>query len=132
MKKSFKTVLIGILFFVLGTSNVFSQNKNNSKASKVQMIQFHSQHRCMTCNKIEALTKEVLKTYPDITFLLINVDESKNEKIAKQFQAYGTSLFLYNTATGKKMDLTNFAFMNAKNEEKYSDKLKKEINQFLN
>lgn len=85
----------------------------------------------MTCNKIEALTKETLKAYPNIPFLLVNVDDKKNEKIAKQFEATGTALFLYNPKTGKKKDLTDFAFMNAGNKEKFIKELKKEIDLFL-
>ncbi len=45
--------------------------KNNSTLSsdaKIEVIQFHSEHRCMTCNKIEILTKEALKAYPNISF----------------------------------------------------------------
>jgi hypothetical protein len=99
--------------------------------AKIEVIQFHSEHRCMTCNKIETLTKETLKAYPNIPFSLVNVDDKKNEKKAEQFEATGTALFLYNPKTGKKKDLTDFAFMNAGNKEKFIEGLKKEIDLFL-
>jgi hypothetical protein len=86
----------------------------------------------MTCNKIETLTKETLKAYPNIPFSLVNVDDPKNKKIAEQFEATGTALFLYDPKTGKKKDLTDFAFMNAGNKEKFIEGLKKVINQFGN
>lgn len=106
--------------------------KLNSKSeAKMEVIQFHSEHRCMTCNKIESLTKETLKAYPKIHFSLVNVDENKNEKKAEQFQAAGTALFLYNPKTGKKKDLTDFAFMNAGNQEKFIQGLMKEIDLFV-
>lgn len=98
---------------------------------EIQVIQFHSENRCMTCNKIEALTLETLKSYPELHFQLINVDDAKNEKIAEQFEATGTALFLYNPATQNKMDLTEFAFMTAGNEAQFEEDLKKEIDQFL-
>ncbi len=85
----------------------------------------------MTCNKIEALTRETLKSYPSLTFSLVNVDDPKNEKKAEAFEATGTALFLYNSKTGKKKDLTDFAFMHAKNKEKFIEGLKKEIDAFL-
>jgi thioredoxin-related protein len=99
--------------------------------NQIQVIQFHSENRCMTCNKIEALTLETLKSYPELHFQLINVDDAKNEKIAEQFEATGTALFLYNPATQNKLDLTEFAFMTAGNEAQFEEDLKKEIDQFL-
>jgi thioredoxin-related protein len=99
--------------------------------NQIQVIQFHSENRCMTCNKIEALTLETLKSYPELHFQLINVDDAKNEKIAAQFEATGTALFLYNPATQNKIDLTEFAFMTAGNEAQFEEDLKKEIDQFL-
>ena len=85
----------------------------------------------MTCNKIEKLTRQTLKDFPGIPFLLVNVDDAKNEKKAEQFEATGTALFLYNPKTGKKKDLTDFAFMNAGDEAKFQKELQKEIQLFL-
>ena len=84
----------------------------------------------MTCNKIEVLTRETLKSYSSIPFSLVNVDDKVNEKKAEQFEASGTALFLYNPKTGKKKELTDFAFMNAGNKEKFIAGLKKEIDSF--
>ena len=103
----------------------------NYTKSTIQVIQFHSEHRCMTCNKIESLTKETLKSYPQIAFVLVNVDDKKNEKIAEQFEATGTALFLYNPTTKKKKDLTDFAFMNAGDKDKFTKELKKHIDDFF-
>lgn len=63
---------------------------------------------------------------------MVNVDDKKNEKMAEQFQAVGTALFLYNPKTGKKKDLTGFAFMNASKKKRFIEVLKKEIGQFEN
>jgi len=98
--------------------------------AQIEVIQFHSEHRCMTCNNIESLSREVLKDFPDIPFSLVNVDDEKNEEKAAAFEAYGTALFLYNPATGAKKNLTEFAFMNASNKEKFMAGLKKEIESF--
>lgn len=85
----------------------------------------------MTCNKIEKLTRATLKSYPTIPFSLVNVDDAKNEKKAAQFEAAGTALFLYNPKTGKKKDLTDFAFMTAGDEAKFAKELEKEIALFI-
>ncbi|MEZ4907613.1 MAG: hypothetical protein R2771_08260 [Saprospiraceae bacterium] len=55
--------------------------------------------------------QKTLLNYPDIKFRLINVDDDKDKKIAEEFEATGTALFLYNPSTGEKKDLTNFAFL---------------------
>jgi hypothetical protein len=103
-----------------------------STSAGMQVIQFHNEHRCETCLKIERLTKKTLTDYfPTIPFSLVNVEEKKNEKMTEQFEAFGTSLFLYNPKTGKKKDLTDFAFMNAGDEKKFETELKKHIEDFL-
>lgn len=106
-------------------------NSNSTSDAKLEVIQFHLEHRCMTCNKIEELSRETLKSYPDIPFSLVNLDDEKNEKKAEQFEAAGTALFVYNPKTGIKKDLTDFAFMNAGDKEKFIEGLKKEIDQFI-
>lgn len=124
--------LIGFLFFACnGDAQTTAQPQNAKQTTSIQVIQFHSEHRCVTCNKIEALSRETLKSYPSISFSLVNVEEAKNEKLAEKFEATGTALFLYNSATGKKIDLTDFAFMNAGNKEKFMAGLKREIDLFL-
>lgn len=127
MKNNILTLALSIFAFVLFTINVTAQKQQ----TKIEIIQFHSEHRCMTCNKIEKLTRETLKDFPLIPFSLVNVDDVKNEKKATQFEATGTALFLYNPKTGKKKNLTDFAFMNAGNEAKFQKELKKEIQLFL-
>ncbi|MDZ7899288.1 MAG: nitrophenyl compound nitroreductase subunit ArsF family protein [Arcicella sp.] len=134
MTKSLFTSIIAVVM-LFSASHSKGQNTNKAIAktetATIQVIQFHSEHRCMTCNLIEKLTKETLQKYPIITFSLVNVDDKKNAKIAEQFEATGTALFLYNPKTGKKKELTDFAFMNAKSEGKnFKDGLEKEINAF--
>lgn len=101
-------------------------------SADMQVIQFHTEHRCATCLKIEELTKKTLAShFSTIPFSLINAEDKKNEKITEQFEAFGTSLFLYNPKTGKKKDLTDFAFMNAGDEKKFESELKNQIEIFL-
>ncbi|HMP28883.1 MAG TPA: nitrophenyl compound nitroreductase subunit ArsF family protein [Saprospiraceae bacterium] len=121
-----------IIALFLNSNLAISQNISTTKkvSSSIEVIQFHSEHRCMTCNKIEDYTKETLNQYVKIPFTLVNVDDVKNEKKAEKFEATGTALFLHDTKTGKKKDLTDFAFMNASNKEKFIKGLKKEIDQF--
>ena len=134
-KSIFTTVFATLmLLFVSCNSNGQNTKKETSivEVSTIEVIQFHSEHRCVTCNLIEKLTKETLQqNFSSIPFKLINVVDSKNEKMAKKFEVTGTALFLYNPKTGKKKDLTDFAFMNAKSKpEEFKKGLEKEINAF--
>ena len=103
----------------------------NTVQTDIQLIQFHTEHRCVTCNNIEKLSKETIKGNDAISFVLYNVDDEKNAKVAEQFEATGTSLYLYNSKTKEIKDITEMAFMYAKNEgEKFKTELQKEISEF--
>lgn len=131
MKKNILTSVAAIFILLFISFNGNSQTKKTTTKATIEIIQFHSEHRCMTCNKIEKLTRQTLKDFPSIPFSLVNVDDAKNEKKAGQFEATGTALFLYDPKTGKKKDLTDSAFMNASDETKFQKELKKEIQLFL-
>ena len=128
MKHSlFLTFLLFILTLGIAHSSFGQKSKKTTAPSTspgIELVQFHTEHRCMTCNKIEELSR---KSYAHIPFKLFNVDDSKNEKIAQEFEATGTSLYLYNSKTKKIKDLTDFAFMNAMDRTKFIQGLKKEI-----
>lgn len=129
--------------FMLTSCYGQDKNKPNSlddSVSKIEVLDFHSTHRCMTCNAIEANTKYTLDTYfakelkaNKITFQVINVDERENEKIAEKFEASGTSLFLNVIKNGKEtqINLTDFAFMKGIDKETFSKELKSKIDQEL-
>ena len=108
--------------------------------NRVEVIDFHSTHRCMTCNAIEANTKYTLDTYfpnelkkESITFQVVNVDEEENYKMAEKFEATGTALFINVIVDGKEtpIDLTEFAFMEGNDQEVFSTKLKAKIDEAL-
>ncbi len=107
---------------------------NTSFAQTVEVIDFHSTHRCKTCLAIEKSAKAVLeKEFANelksgkIVFKTINVDEASNAKIAEQFEATGSALWIYRADKKIKVDLTDFAFMNVGNTEKFSEKIKTEV-----
>lgn len=128
MKKSILLSIFATLMLLFVSNDGNAQAK---KPSTVQVIQFHSEHRCMTCNKIEELARVALKKYPAIPFSLVNADDKKNEKQCTQFQAYGSSLFLYNTKTKKIKNLTEMAFMNAGDQDKFINEFNKSMDAFL-
>ena len=130
-----------VLSFSLILTSCNGQDKNKTTSfdksiSKIEVLDFHSTHRCKTCNAIEANTKYTLDTYfvkelkdDKITFQVINVDEKENEKIAEKFEASGTALILNVIKKGKEtqINLTDFAFMNGNDQEAFSKELKDKI-----
>ncbi len=134
--KFFTVLAISLMFTFCNGQNKTNDNSPDPTASKIEVLDFHSTHRCMTCNAIEKNTKYTLNTYfsqelkeDKITFQAINVDEKENEKIAEKFQASGTSLFLNVIKNGKEtqINLTEFAFMKGNDQEAFSKELKAKI-----
>ena len=134
--KFFTVLAISLMFTFCNGQNKNKDNSSDPTASKIEVLDFHSTHRCMTCNAIEKNTKYTLNTFfsqelkeDKITFQAINVDEKENEKIAEKFQASGTSLFLNVIKNGKEtqINLTEFAFMKGNDQEAFSKELKAKI-----
>ena len=137
--KKVKIFTVLVICLMLSSCNGQDKNKTTSldkSISKVEVLDFHSTHRCMTCNAIEANTKYTLETYfaPElkeekITFQVINVDDKENKKIAEKFEAAGTALFLNVIKKGEEnqINLTDFAFMNGNDREAFSKELKTKI-----
>jgi len=137
--KTFKFFTFLAFIFLLNSCN--GQNKTkvstiDESISKIEVLDFHSTHRCMTCNAIESNTKYTLNTYfasemetGKITLQIINVDEKENEKIAEKFEAAGTTLVLNIIKNGKEkpINITDFAFMKGTDQEAFSSELKAKI-----
>ena len=130
--KKISTLILLVSGLLLFSCKGNTQNTPGTQSGTVEVIQFHNEHRCYSCLEIEKLTKATLaKNYPTIPFKLVNIDDKKNETIAKQFEAAGTALYLYNAKTGKKKNLTAFAFLKVGNEAAFTEELKKNIAEFL-
>ena len=140
MRKTIKFLSVIAITILLTACNGQSKKDSNTSLdasiSKIEVLDFHSTHRCMTCNAIEKNTKYTLDTYfseelkaDKITFQVVNVDEKENEKIAEKFEASGTSLILNVIKKGKEtqINLTDFAFMNGNDQEVFSKELKDKI-----
>lgn len=141
--KNSKTLLVLLATMLLFSWNISAQNeevKETKSANKIEVIDFHSTHRCMTCNAIEANTKFTLEEYfadelesGKITFQSINIDEKENYAMAEKFQASGTSLFLNVIDDGNEVqiNLTNLAFKKGKDKAAFSKELKRKIEKQL-
>lgn len=130
------------LIFVLLLSSCKERSVENAvsttdlSTNKVQLIDFYGTHRCVTCEAIEANSKFTVDTYFKdemkqgmLEFKTVDVDAKENYKIAEQFEASGTALFINVIKDGqeKHIDLTEFAFMKGREKEEFSQELKGRI-----
>lgn len=134
--KFFSILAISLALISCSNKNKQQVTSVDKSISKIEVLDFHSTHRCMTCNAIEANTKYTLNTYfskelkdNKIIFLVINVDEKENEKIAEKFEASGTALILnvIKNEIETQINLTDFAFMNGNDQDAFSKELKSKI-----
>ncbi len=134
-----------VLAFSLIITSCNAQDKNQATSldpsvTKIEVLDFHTTNRCITCKAIEANTKYTLETYfadelksGKITFQVVDIDKDGNYELAKKFKASGTSLFL-NIIGGKKekhIDLTAFAFTYGKKKDDFSSRLKNKLEKQL-
>ncbi len=134
------TLLVSLFLF---SCTGKAQNKTTDttvEAKTIQVYDFHTTNRCVTCKAIEANTKYTLDTYfadelknGTITFQVVNIDEDENYELAKKFKASGTSLFLnvIGDEKEKQIDLTAFAFTYGKKQEDFSNRLKNKLERQL-
>jgi hypothetical protein len=134
--KYFITLVSCLLFLPTGS---FSQDNSQSNqtqeisAAKVEVYYFHNTRRCATCNAVEDVTLETLKTSyapqmesGELTFRSLNIEDDANEALARKLNVSGQTLLI--VKDGKKKDLTNDAFLYARSKpEKLSEKINKVI-----
>jgi PBP1b-binding outer membrane lipoprotein LpoB len=139
-----KNALLPLLLLLAFTSCSAQPNpKYTAKATgpnRIEVLDFHNEHRCATCLEIEKLTKKILnEDYTDamkkglITFKLVNVDDKANADMVHKYTAYGTTLIISSVKGGAEefTDLTNFAFLNFNKADKFKATLKKELDAAL-
>jgi hypothetical protein len=116
------TLLIGLLFPACKSDA--QKWVGPTGVAKIEVIDFHTTHRCKTCLAIEKTARTVVESEfanevkaGKIVFKTVDVDDEKNIKLAEKFEASGTALFVYNGKTGQALDLTEAGFMYAVNNE---------------
>ncbi len=131
-----KLISIFSFILILGVVSVSAQccagaskDKTNCSGkvqsdSTVKAYYFHATRRCATCEAVEKVTKEALTEYygNKITFEAINREKDKDNPLIKKHKVSGQTLLILKG--DKVVNLTNFAFMNARTKPK---KLKAKI-----
>lgn len=122
--------IIGIAIFVLMVASIYAE-------SKVEVYYFHNARRCATCVAVETETQKSLKELyakqikeVKVKFIGVNLDEKGSDAIAKKCKAEGQALLIL--GNGKRIDLTDKAFMNARSKpERLKQELKNAIDPLL-
>ena len=108
----------------------------------IEVLYFHTKKRCITCNAIESLTKEVIDTYftdtinkNRVIFKVINISTKEGEKIADKYEVTWSSLFVNKWVEGKESvnNMTDFAFSFSRNSpDKFKTGIKDKIEELQN
>jgi hypothetical protein len=121
-----KAFLFTLIIFFSGI--LAGQSQSNSKISGVEVYYFHATNRCITCETVENVTREALKEYygNQISLKTINRDQEKDHPMMIKHKVSGQTLLVLKG--DKAVDLTTFAFMNARTKpEKLKAKIKETI-----
>ncbi len=128
-----KNLLMSVVVIALLVSCGNAGNNGNAgveiEEGKLNVLSFHGKKRCITCNAIEDLTREVVAELgnQDIVLKVIDIDE--NEELSNRYEVAFSSLILVDGE--RVVNLTEMAFAHAKNEpEVFKAKLKEELAKF--
>ncbi len=119
-------IFAAIILLFVGFSSSTAQTKQ--KEANTEVYYFHATNRCVTCEAVEAVTREALKQYygDQISLKSINRDEDKTNPLIKKHRISGQSLLVIKG--DKAVNLTNVAFMYARtNPDKLKEKIKETI-----
>lgn len=142
-----KTILILFLTAVALVACNNSKQPVESKSplavtntNRLEVYCFHGTRQCETCKNMKTNTKATLEKHfatqlkdSSIVFLIIDVDDNANEKLAEKFEATGTALMVNKVANGKDsiIDWSDFAFEKANDEAAFIPELKSKIESLI-
>ncbi len=99
-----------------GGSASKSQSEEVVADGVTQVLYFHGERRCATCQAIERLAREEATRYGKDRVVMRTIDfsQSENEALAARYEVAWPALIL--DRDGKRIDLTRMAFRYAKSE----------------
>lgn len=129
-------LLLAILFsFASCGGNATKKGQTTTETSLtdgVEVLYFHGKQRCVTCNAIEKLTKEVVDSLNNdkIVMKIIDISQKENQPTADKYEVTWSSLIL--DRNGKVENLTDMGFSYAKNQpEEFKKKLTESLKSIL-
>ncbi|MFO8087805.1 MAG: nitrophenyl compound nitroreductase subunit ArsF family protein [Bacteroidales bacterium] len=118
--KIVKMLSLFVLLIIIGTSCAGEGEKSTNESSvtnadEVTVYYFHNARRCATCRVVEAESKKAVHDlYGDkVDFKIYNLESDAGEQKAKEIDVAGQSLLI--VGGSEKINITNEAFMHARN-----------------
>ena len=112
-----------LLFVMLlpGWALLQAQDAAKAVSPKVEVYYFHATMRCPTCLAVEEQTRKVLdENFAEnlkagtIQLKVLNLEEKENKDMVEKFEVGWSSLILYVPESSKTVNLTEYAFANAR------------------
>lgn len=129
-------LLLVVVFSLVSCGNSTTEKAQATAESKqndcVEVLYFHGRQRCIACNAIEKLTKEVVDSLDNhkIVIKIIDISQKENEAIADTYEVTWSSLIL--DRNGKIENLTDMGFSYAKGQpDVFKQKLTESLTQIL-
>ncbi len=108
------SLFIVILSFASCSENLSKKQSEEIAEDVTEVLYFHTKKRCITCNSIEQLSKEVVDSLANDKIVMSIIDITENETMADKYEVSWSSLLLHRA--GKTENLTNMGFSYAKNQ----------------
>ena len=99
-----------------------TDSPHQERKDRVEVLYFHGKQRCLTCNAIEKLSKEVVDSLfakelkeGRVIYKTIDISEKENEVLADKYEVTWSSLFINKWKENKEtpVNMTEFAFTHA-------------------
>ena len=108
-----------------------AQDASGQGKANVEVYYFHATMRCPTCLAIEEQTRKTLAdNFADemksgsVQLKVLNLEEKENKSMVEKFEVGWSSLILYVPGKDKSVNLTEYAFANARS---HPDEFRKEL-----
>ncbi len=113
MKKHLILLTIALMTFLSCGKSSSKTSENDVADDITQVLYFHTKKRCITCNAIERLSKEVVDSLANEKIVMRIIDITEDEVMADKYEVTWSSLIL--DRGGNVNNLTDMGFGYAKN-----------------
>jgi hypothetical protein len=129
-------LFVGTMGFACNSQTKTPSDTETLSDAKVEVYYFHYSRRCNTCVSVENNAKQAMETLyanelKNGTYLFqsVNLDEESSKALADKLKIGGQTLMVVSGT--KSIDITDKAFLNAKNTEKMQELVKNAVSDVL-
>ena len=134
-----KLLILWIILLFPAWMTTQGQDNPTATKPKVEVYYFHATMRCPTCLAVEEQTRKTLEESfatemkdGTLQLVVLNLEDKENKDLVKKFGVGWSSLVLYVTDNQKEVNLTEYAFANARSHpDDFRKELQKKIQELL-